>query len=138
MAEPELDVSLLPHGLRLFVVTMGLDDAVKALSEEQGNLFFIPDKPTPNHEFCKRFSVDMARALSNHAGSTYQIPKLDKILIQLRNIKIRQEFKKGVSVQNLVRRYKLTRQMINLIVTSEADGAPILVGDAHKQMELKL
>ncbi|WP_176716680.1 hypothetical protein [Pseudoalteromonas luteoviolacea] len=30
---------MLPHGLRLFVVTMGLDDAVKALSEEQGNLF---------------------------------------------------------------------------------------------------
>ncbi|WP_185843552.1 hypothetical protein [Pseudoalteromonas luteoviolacea] len=47
MAEHELDVFLLPHGLRLFVETVGLDDAVTALSEEQGNLFFIPDKPTP-------------------------------------------------------------------------------------------
>ncbi|KZN34155.1 hypothetical protein [Pseudoalteromonas luteoviolacea] len=63
---------------------------------------------------------------------------MDKILIQLRNIKIRQKFKQGASVQDLVRRYKLTRQMINLIVTSEANGAPILVVDAHKQMELKL
>ncbi|ESP93676.1 Mor transcription activator family protein [Pseudoalteromonas luteoviolacea] len=132
------DASLLPHGLRLFVKVMGLDDAVNASSEEQGNLFFIPDKPTPNHEFCKRFSVDMARALYNHAGSTYQIPKLDKIMIQLRNIKLREDFKQGASVQDLVRRYKLTRQMINIIVTSEVNGAPLLVGDAHKQMELKL
>ncbi|MDK2593541.1 hypothetical protein [Pseudoalteromonas obscura] len=74
MAEHDLDAFLLPHG-----EIMGLDDAVKALSEEQGNLFFIPDKPTPNHEFCKRFSVDIERALSHHAGSTYQTPKLDKI-----------------------------------------------------------
>ncbi|TQF70724.1 Mor transcription activator family protein [Pseudoalteromonas luteoviolacea] len=59
-------------------------------------------------------------------GSTYQIPKLDKILIQLRNTKIRQVFKQGASVQNLVRRYKLTRQMINLIVTSEADGVEVI------------
>ncbi|MCG7550073.1 Mor transcription activator family protein [Pseudoalteromonas sp. Of7M-16] len=132
------DASLLPHGLQLFLEVMGLDDAVNALSEEQGNLFFIPDKPTPNHEFCKRFSDDMARALYNHAGSTYQIPKLDKIMIQLRNIKLREDFKQGASVQDLVRRYKLTRQMINLIVTSEVNGTPILVGDAHKQMELKL
>ncbi|KZN39859.1 hypothetical protein N475_13965 [Pseudoalteromonas luteoviolacea DSM 6061] len=33
MAEHELDASLLQHGLRLFVETMGLDDAVKALIE---------------------------------------------------------------------------------------------------------
>ncbi|MBQ4838485.1 hypothetical protein J8M00_19255 [Pseudoalteromonas luteoviolacea] len=59
-------------------------------------------------------------------------------MIQLRNIKLREEFKQGASVQDLVRRYKLTRQMINIIVTSEANGAPILVGDAHKQMELTL
>ncbi|MBQ4838497.1 hypothetical protein [Pseudoalteromonas luteoviolacea] len=59
-------------------------------------------------------------------------------MIQLRNIKLREEFKQGASIQDLVRRYKLTRQLINLIVTSEANGAPIVVGDAHKQMELKL
>ncbi|WP_080928320.1 Mor transcription activator family protein [Pseudoalteromonas luteoviolacea] len=148
MAEHEIDLSLLPHGVRKFVEVLGVDRAVSLLKQHQLRMMYIPLNPRPEHEFCQVFGTELAMHLSeNHGAKSYQIPKVDKVLLQFRNQEIIKAHEQGVPVQELAEQYGLTRQCIWLILsgTTLSTGDPFaleaqldLLGDKHRQIDLPL
>jgi len=148
MTEQQIDLRLLPHGVRKFVEVLGVDKAVALLKQHQLRMMYIPLNPAPEHEFCQVFGTELAAYLSEtHGAKSYQIPKVDKVLLQFRNQEIINAHEQGAQVQALAEQYGLTRQCIWLILsgTTISTGDPIALeaqldrlGDKHRQIDLPL
>jgi hypothetical protein len=116
MTDLHIDLRALPAGIRKFVEVLGAEKAIAVLTEQQGQMFYIPKHPCETNEFCKVFGVEMAKALSRYAEQQYQIPMLDKVLMQVRDQEIVAEVAAGTPIQALVKRFKITRQRITKIL----------------------
>ena len=140
MNEPnqlKVDLRALPAGIRAFVDVLGVEKAIGVLTEQGGQVFYIPKHPTPNCEFVKVFGMDMCMALSRYAEQQYQVPMLNKVLAQVRNQTIVDEVAKGTTIQELVKRFKITRQWINKIL-HEYKAYEVSEVYREQQMEFKL
>ncbi|OHU85555.1 hypothetical protein BET10_08010 [Pseudoalteromonas amylolytica] len=121
MTEPQIDLRALPAGIREFVKVMGVERAIAVLTEQQGQMFYIPKHPTPECAFVKAFGLDMCIALERYAEQQYQIPMLHKVLVQVRDQTIVAEVANGTTIQELVRRFKITRQWITKILKEQGE-----------------
>ncbi|NOU50240.1 hypothetical protein HG263_06745 [Pseudoalteromonas sp. JBTF-M23] len=119
--EPIIDLRALPAGIREFVKVLGLEKTIAVLTEQQGQMFYIPKHPTPECEFVKVFGLDMCNALERYAEQQYQIPMLHKVLVQIRDQIIVTEVANGTTIQQLVKRFKLTRQWITKILKEQGE-----------------
>ncbi|PCK30431.1 Mor transcription activator family protein [Pseudoalteromonas piscicida] len=131
MSDLNIDLRALPAGIRQFVKVLGVEKTIQLLSEHQGQMFYIPKAANPESHFVKIFGEEMCLALANYAETQYQVPMLNKVLIQLRDQVIVEEVKNGVTIQALVKRFGITRQWIMKILNER---------NAYKeqQMEFKL
>ena len=50
MSDSTIDLRALPHGLRRIVKHLGVEQTIAVLTEQQGQMFYIPEKPTEDHE----------------------------------------------------------------------------------------
>lgn len=117
MADLCVDVRALPHGLQCIVKHLGVEKSLVVLAEQQGQMFYIPEKPVATHEVVKVFGSELAGEWSKlYPGASYQIPMASKVMIQLRNQEICKELDaKTSAIQALVKRFGLCRQQITNI-----------------------
>ncbi len=113
----DIDLRILPYGVRKVVEVLGLDAALVVLHEQQGQLFFIPEFPDKTHRVVEVFGLELANYWADQMPKQhYQVPMVDKVMQQLRNQQICTELdNKTATKQQLVRRYRLTRQQITNI-----------------------
>ena len=123
MSESSIDLRALPHGLRRIVKHLGVEQTIAVLTEQQGQMFYIPEKPTDDHEVVKVFGKALVKELINaNVGSSYQIPMLHKVLMQIRNQQICEALDtKTCNIQQLVKRFKITRQQVSSIYSAYQD-----------------
>lgn len=107
----------LPAGLRVIVETLGVEQAIKLLTKHQGRVFYIPPVPDGSHEVVKECGITLARHWAKLTPMTgYQLPMAGKMLCSLRNQEICRALDSNeCSIQDLVRRFALTRQQITNI-----------------------
>jgi len=120
MNKPKLDLRALPYGLRKLVEILGVDKTIALLTEHQGQMFYIPRKPSANHEAVKIFGIELVQALvDEYENKHYQMPMLHKVLQQIRNQEICYALdNKTCSIQQLVKRFKITRQQVSSIYST--------------------
>ena len=107
---------LLPPILRAVVVALGLARAQEFLAEFGGINVHIPKKYTPRLGLTEAEFVCLRDQLGCHLNSDGRVtlPKVDKILINYRNEKIRQECENN-SIAALAKKYDLcSRQIQNI------------------------
>ena len=97
----------------------------------------VADLPEPLQEWAEIVGVRGAVRLAESVGGEYRyIPKVDKLLIRMRDTRIRREFTGG-NLRPLARKYKLSETWIREIIEAkvddrqaslfpDADPAPIL------------
>ena len=112
-----IDTRALPAGLRIIVETLGVEQAIKLLAKHQGQVFYIPPVPDSSHEVVKECGIALARHWAKLTPMTgYQLPMAGKMLCSLRNQEICRALDNNeCSIQDLVRRFALTRQQITNI-----------------------
>ncbi len=132
MSELSIDVRALPHGLQPIVRHLGLQKAIKLLTVEQGQMFYIPEKPTATHHIVEVFGMELVTEwVERYPPGAYQIPMLGKILCQLRNKDICSALDdRTSSIQQLVKRFGITRQQITNIYNDHKQS------DGHTQLAL--
>ncbi|WP_233997892.1 Mor transcription activator family protein [Pseudoalteromonas sp. T1lg10] len=113
----DIDTRALPYGLRIIVEKLGAEQAITVLTEHQGQVFYIPPTPKKGDVVVKVFGQELAQLWAQQmGGGTYQVPMLNKVLMQLRNREICSALdKRECSIQELVRRFRITRQQITSI-----------------------
>lgn len=119
-----VDPSLLPPQMRQLVECIGLPETMRLLMARGGTFLHVPvsaESATLLTAVLSRRAI-AALATSPLAGRRIELPKADKIVIQLRNIAIRAE-RRHASAAAVARRHKLTRrQVIN--ITRAVDDNP--------------
>lgn len=125
-----VDPTLLPPQIRLFVVVIGLPETVKLLKARGGTTLRIPKVADKSDVLPQILSIDAVNKLcSAMPGKILQLPKSDKILMQIRNKAIRLE-RQSVSAAQLALKYSLTRrQIINIAPLPEDGGQCDLFGE---------
>ena len=122
----DINIKTLPYGLRPIVTTLGADQAIALLTKHGGEGFFIPAKPNETTRVAKVFGLAMAgKWAEEHANKVYQVPKCDKLMLQVRDRVICAALEKETeTIMQLTRRFNLTRQRIWEIYKghSEDDG----------------
>jgi hypothetical protein len=121
-----LDASLLPPVLRGLVEAIGFDLTLQLLRARGGQRVHIPVQssawllnllgPKATRILCERWG-----------GQELDLPKHDKIAVQLRNAAIRAD-RETHSLNALAARYGLTRRHILNVARTEDDGQPDLFG----------
>ncbi|CAI86591.1 Mor transcription activator family protein [Pseudoalteromonas translucida] len=123
MSSVTIDMRALPYGLRSIVKHLGVEKTIAILTEKQGQMFYIPKQPTADHEVVKIFGMDVVNELlAEYETKHYQMPMLHKVLMQIRNQEICKELdNKTSTIQQLVMRFKITRQQITSIYSAYQD-----------------
>lgn len=81
----------------------------------------ITDLPPPYKEIAEKFGVKVALFFAEqYGGSALYFQKLDRLLVETRNKKIRAEFN-GVNHRELAKKYNLTDVWIRMIVDAHDD-----------------
>lgn len=113
-----INIDALPPQLRQLVKTIGLYDSYRLIEERGGIRIFIPENPDNANVLKGIISDDSTKKIcAAFATKTIELPKLDKIKIQLRNTSIYVDSKLMNNPQ-LARKYDLTRkQIINILNT---------------------
>lgn len=123
-SELSIDIRALPHGLQPIVKHLGLEKAITVLTQQQGQVMYIPEFPNEKHEVVKIFCLELVQEWSKRYGvGPYQIPMLAKVLIQIRNQEICAALDENrESKLGLTRRFGLTRQHIANIYNDHLNG----------------
>lgn len=107
---------LLPPQVRMLVRLIGLPQTLRLLEARGGIPTYIPMQPGHATELHKIISAEALAALarSDLAGKTIELPKSDKIRLQIRNHAIRNA-RREMSAASTARMFGLTRrQVINV------------------------
>lgn len=125
-----VDPNRLPPQIRQFVVVIGLPATVKLLQQRGGTTLRIAKRAEKSEVLLEILSFDVVKKLcSAMPGKILQLPKADKILLQIRNKAIRVE-RGSVSAAQLALKYSLTRrQIINIAPLPEDSGQCDLFGE---------
>ena len=120
-----VNADMLPPQVRRLVKVIGLPDTLTLLKQRGGTRLTLPVRPELAVELPKLIPADSVRKICNSelAGQRLDLPKSDKIMVQLRNQAILAE--KGKSTKReTAQRYGLTTRMIKLIWNGESDDNP--------------
>lgn len=124
MAQTDLstiDPDILPPQIRQLVALIGLPETFKLLQAKGGTQLRIP-KLASRAEVLPEFLQDQSVELlcQAWAGKVIDVPKVDKILLQIRNQAIIQA-RSSQSANQLARSFDLTRRQIINIYKSPED-----------------
>lgn len=115
-----VDPKLLPPQIRIFIQTVGLPDTIIFLKEKGGTVFRFPfeAKGTKLERIVGRDSA--YKLCQVFGGKTIDLPKADKILMQIRNIAINNErshpdLDKRLSLSQAALKFNLTTRQIKNI-----------------------
>ncbi|MGR9014154.1 MAG: Mor transcription activator family protein [Gammaproteobacteria bacterium] len=125
ISEADLDAvnaDLLPPQARQLVRLIGLPNALKILEARGGITLRIPVNAQEAVVLKEIVPIEAIIALCQAlGGQRLELPKLDKIVLQIRNQAMQQE-RKTLSAPQVARRYGLTRrQVINICRPVEDD-----------------
>ncbi len=110
------DTSLLPPQMRLLTKIIGLGETIELVKHRGGRPTRMPTtgtRDTALDNILKRESI-MALAKSDLAGQRLDLPKPDKIMVQLRNMNILAA-RGRLTKAELAKEYGLTTRMIQII-----------------------
>lgn len=120
----QINVDVLPPQLRQLTKIVGLYDTYRLVEERGGIPLFIADKPDDAKVLIDIIGVDSTKKLCHALGNkTIELPKLDKIKIQLRDMAIFIDSKSMNNIK-LARKYNLTRRQIINILNSLKEEDP--------------
>lgn len=93
-------------------------DSIKILVDNYGgSSIYIPKQVDSNHRLAKEIGLDESRRLSrSHSGEYFFIPKVHKINMDSRNIKIALRYVAGESVSVISHDFNLCDRAVNLII----------------------
>lgn len=113
---PMLDPQRLPQCTRLLVELIGLKTTLKLLARHGGKSFYIPKHLHDDSPLLDCIGFNQAQKLSQYyGGETLDLPKVDTIKRQFRDMAIAKASACGVSRSELVARYGLSRRQIGNI-----------------------
>lgn len=122
-----IDIDQLPTQLRVLIKLIGLAETIELVKHRGGRPTRVPSTGSRVNELdnvLKRESI-MALCNSRLAGHRLDLPKPDKILVQIRNMDILA--RRGHSTKSeLAAEYKLTTRMIQMIWNGEPDLDPTM------------
>ncbi len=112
----QINTELLPPQARRLIKIIGLQQTIQLLKERGGTAIFIPESHNGS-VLLKILSKELLSKLcsSEMGGRHVDLPTMDKISIQLRNIRIKQKRANGASFPSLAKEYKLSRKWIATI-----------------------
>lgn len=124
----DIDLKSLPHGLRVVFEHLEFEYAMRVLQEYQGQMFFVPENPNDSHVIVQVFGQKLADHWAERMPKAHwQVPMVSKVLKQVRNQRIcRALDNRTHNIQQLVRKYKLTRQQITSIYREHRAAEPQL------------
>ncbi|MFZ2452614.1 MAG: Mor transcription activator family protein [Methylovulum miyakonense] len=107
-----IDESLLPPQMRLLIKCIGLPETIGLLKAKGGTTVKFPQHADNCYQFEGILQPQSVAALAYHLGGTVmELPKYDKIAIQLRDMAIRAA-RHSTTAPQLARQYNLSRRMI--------------------------
>ena len=111
-----INTALLPPQARRLIKIIGLKQTVQLLKERGGTAIFIPESHNGS-VLLEILSKEQVSKLcsSEMCGRHVDLPTMDKISIQLRNIRIKQKRVTGSSIPSLAKEYKLSRRWVATI-----------------------
>ncbi len=116
----QVDPSLMPPQIRELVRVIGFPDTVKLLQARGGTFFVFPIKA--GGLLVNIVGVEAAKKLvAAYGGERRDLPKVDKIMIKLRDIAI-DHLRKTKSVTQLAQEFNLTRRHIFNVSKKEDDN----------------
>lgn len=124
LAQSDIDLRQLPPQIRLLSDCMGLPATLRLLQAKGGTQYNVPMCGDNSPILIAIVGLVAARALSaEYGGQTLSVPKLDKVLTQLRNRMIVTAAETS-SLTELARQHQLTtRQISNILAACRNDDA---------------
>jgi len=122
-----LDTSLLPTQMRLLQKVIGLSETIALVKKRGGRPTRMPttgSRSTALDGILKRESI-LALSKSTLAGQRLDLPKPDKVLVQIRNMNILAA-RGRCTKSELATEYGLTTRMIQIIWNGEPDVNPTM------------
>lgn len=118
----QVDEGLLPPQMRGLVKIIGLPDTIKLLQAYGGQRIWVPLGKSSDSYLDKTISRDAVKELANsqYAGLRITLPKIDKILSQIRNLHIQSSPEVPKSV--FARQYNLTIRQVQRIRNGDDDN----------------
>lgn len=118
-----IDANLLPPQMRMIARAIGLPEMFRLIQARGGTLLRVPLHPDRARVLIQIITPDSIRRLCEEFGDqVLELPKADKILVQLRNHAIRAE-RESASLSQVALRYRLTRRhVINITHDTSDDG----------------
>lgn len=112
----QIDPSIFPPLLRMLTKLIGIEDTIKLTSNWGGRVLTVPTAKTGTSYLYKILSHESAdKLISEYGGDSFDCPKPDKIFMQIRNKKIRQQRNQGTTIAQLTSDFNLTRRHISNI-----------------------
>jgi Mor transcription activator family len=121
--DPEAVLRVLPVQAREIAMAIGLSATIELMRLYGGHRLFVP--AVVSDKLIAEIGVELAAALVEaRGGTTIESPSLRSIERLLRDNAIRADFDAGVSVAELVGRYRLSDRHIRVTLTARATTAP--------------
>lgn len=118
-----IDTEQLPPQMRGLVRVIGLEETYKLLRHRGGTRVRIGSDPDSARSLKAVISQDALEKLTAiYPGQRIELPKIDKMLLAIRNHAIRAERAEGTSIDQLALQWGLSRrQVINICSDVEPD-----------------
>lgn len=120
-----VDEKLLPPQIRTYAKLIGIAETYVLLDAFGGAYVSFPVRPRGSTALNNLLSLPAREALCKRfGGQEIELPKKDKILLQIRNIAIR-EMRKTQSGAKTARAFNLTRRHVINIATEEDENPTV-------------
>lgn len=127
-----IDVSILPNVMRKMITAIGLPSTIKVIEKHGGTQLRIPKKAERSVVLVAILTYDEINNLAKiMGGERIDTPKLDKVLIQLRNKLICNDVT-HISIVEIAKKYNLTRKTIFNILKNNGNLINELQDDLFK------
>lgn len=120
IAEANIDISSLPLSMRELTGVIGVGAAFDLVEQYNGLRLYIPIKAKQEHEIATVIGFENMQKLCDHYfvdKNPLQLPKLDKVLIQLKHQTVLQ-MKQNMNTREISRQMGYTPRIIQQICSS--------------------
>jgi hypothetical protein len=108
-----VDLNLLPPQLKMLVGHIGFASTLKLIRARGGQQVWVPKKSTGDRVLAQVIGKDsLAKLVEHHGGERLELPKEDKILIQLRDHALWAKRQAGATESELAREFNITRRWV--------------------------
>lgn len=128
----QIDLDQLPESLSALAEMIGLSLSLALVKHYGGITLEVPKKIGDNHYLTKALGKkDALRFCEFYGGDRLYVPKVANALRRMRNRKIIQDYTEGLTIKELVRKYRLCdRQVWNVL------KEPLPIPEKMKQISL--